>query len=108
MNWQDKLRQILEQGYSDKNFVQRILYPQAFPSLDLGNGWHATHKMSYSTVGDKTFAYPNVIYDQATGMLKELQPQEALHHALLTGEHIPFKSEKTADWFTKNYKELWK
>ena len=32
---------------SDKNFVQRILNPDVFPVMDLGDGNVATHKMAY-------------------------------------------------------------
>jgi hypothetical protein len=52
------------QEYKDKNFVQRVMYPEQYPKLDLGNGYHATHKMSWGEHPDNpglSIVYPNVI-----------------------------------------------
>lgn len=44
-----QIQQILEQ-HKNLNFVQRVLNPDAYPSLDLDGGWSATHMMSDDTI----------------------------------------------------------
>ncbi len=58
-----KINKILQEN-KHLNFVQRILSPQNYPTLDLGNGNYATHKMAYSDVGGLSVAYPTVIHDE--------------------------------------------
>jgi hypothetical protein len=93
--------------YKDLNFVDRIINKDKYPTLDLGDGNYATHKMGYSTNDLGAVVYPNVIHDQESGTLVELSPDEAYQHAMQTGEYIPFDSENDADWFGKNYKKVW-
>jgi hypothetical protein len=65
--------------------------------------------MSWGTTGrdKKPIAYPSVIYDQRSGRLRELSPFDAMQHAVLTGEFIPFGSKQEADWFSRRYKTVW-
>jgi hypothetical protein len=93
--------------YKDKEFVQRILNPNDYPVLDLGNGQYGTHKMAYAEVDGKTIAYPNIVYDKDTEALKELSSKDAIDYALKNKEFIEFKTPEEADFFTKNYKTLW-
>ncbi len=99
--------QALLQEHSDKNFVQRILHPKNYPSIDLGEGYHGTHLMSWATVGDKAIVYPTIIQDPETGELKRLNQKEAMDTALRTKEFIKFNTPEEADWFSKNYKRVW-
>jgi hypothetical protein len=93
--------------YQHLNFVDRIRNKDKYPTLDLGDGSYATHKMSYSTVDNGAVVYPNVIYDETSNSLRELDPEQAYQHAMETKEYIPFDSETDAEWFSKNYKKVW-
>lgn len=102
-----KIGKILEANKA-KNFVQRVISPDDYPRLDLGNGQFATHKMSYATTdGGKAIVYPEVIYDEPTKALRPLGGRDAIQHAIKTGEYIEMPTEADADWFTKNYKAIW-
>lgn len=103
---QSRIMGILNQN-SDKNFVQRILKPEGKPTLDLGKGNFATHKMAWSTVDGKPIVYPTVVQDKNTGKLKELSSKDAVQHALKNNEFIPMKDGKDAEWFSSNYKKVW-
>lgn len=89
---------------ADKNFVQRILHPESSPQLDMGNGQHATHLMSYGEADGKYIVFPTVQMDN--GKLKNYGDQ-AFDRAMKSGEYISFDNEKDAEWFSKNYKQYW-
>lgn len=97
---------ILQQN-ADKNFVQRIMKPNAYPTMPLGNGRYATHEMAWGESDGKSLVYPTVIYDTATQKLKKLDPDAAYRYARQTGEFIPFNSANDASFFSKNYKAVW-
>ena len=101
-----KIMSILRQ-YADRNFVKRIAEPDKYPKLELDKDNYATHKMSYSQVGDSFIVYPKVIHDEKTNTLKELPHNEAIDHAFQNNEFIHFDKEDEADWFSKNYKKVW-
>jgi len=101
-----KVSQVIDK-HQDKQFVQRIVSPKDYPKLDLGKGNYATHKMSYSTFNDGAIAYPSIVYDQNTGKLNPLKSNEALMHAIRSGEFIKFDTPEEADWFSQNYKKYW-
>jgi len=91
----------------DKNFVRRIIEPENYPTLDLGNGSYATHLMSYVTDSDgNAYVYPNVIYDKDANKLINLG-DKAWDYAKKNGEFIRFNDRKKADWFSKKYKSVW-
>lgn len=100
------MKSIIEKN-KDKNFVDRIKNVDKYPDLDLGNGWKATHKMSYAEVAGKYLVYPNVVYVPTTNSLMELKPKDAFDWAVKNNEFIKFDSQKEADYFSKNYKKLW-
>lgn len=100
-----KIQSILEDN-KDKNFVKRILDPDKFPTLDLGDGQHATHLMAWGETDGKNIVYPTVIQGE-DGKLKQLGDDEAFDYALKSGEFIEFKTPKEADEFSKNYKKVW-
>lgn len=105
----ERINNILS-AHKDKNFVQRIISPEKYPSLprpDIGPGVSSTHEMSYSTTGKGAIAYPMIVQENS-GALKMLSPEMAVDHAIKTGQFVPFDNQDDADWFTKNYKKVWK
>lgn len=100
----DKLARILAQN-AEKSFVQRILQPENYPRLDLGDGNYATHKMAWTEADGRYYAYPTVMYDGKK--LTEYDPQTAFQHAVKSGNVIAFDDPSEADWFSKNYKQWW-
>jgi hypothetical protein len=89
---------------ANKNFVQRIIQPNAFPELDLGNGMKATHKMAWTEENGRYFVHPTILYDG-----KELKDwgDKAFEQAKKTGDVLEFQSPQAADWFSKRYKVAW-
>lgn len=88
-----------------KSFVDRILHPNKYPRLDLGNGDYATHQMAWTTAGNKYRVYPTVLW---TGKeLKQFKPDEAYQQVLKTGNYIDFDTPEEADWFSQRYKAAW-
>jgi len=100
------LKAILD-TYKDKQFVQRILEPDKYPKFDLGNNEYATHLMSYAKVGDRFIVYPEVVFDKKKNKLLKLGRKKALEYAISNSEYIPFLDSKEAEWFSKNYKQIW-
>lgn len=88
------------------NFVKRILTPDLYPRLDLGDGNYATHKMMWGEVNGRPVVFPSVIHQD--NALKQLTPDEAFRHAINSKEYIEFNNPGEADWFSKNYKRVWK
>ena len=89
---------------SGKPFVQRILNPAAYPSLDMGGGQVATHRMAWGKLGNQFLVYPTVL-PEGDG-LKDYG-DAAFNEVLRSGDYIKFDSEKDADWFSKRYKGAW-
>lgn len=102
----DYIKQVLQQN-SQKNFVDRIINKDKYPTMDLGSGNYATHKMSYSTFNNGAMVYPTIVYDPAQKKLVQLSAQEAPKRAVSSGEYINFDKPEDADWFSKNYKQYW-
>jgi len=96
---------ILNQN-QDKPFVQRILSPEGSPSLDYGDGYRATHQMSWSERDGKFLVYPNIMLEPS-GELLERKGAEAFEEAVRRNNYIEFKTAEEADWFSKNYKSVW-
>lgn len=104
----DDVLRILMQN-ANKSFVKRILQPNAYPTLDLGDGNIATHKMAWSSVnsGDgktKYVVYPTVLYD---GEKLVDYGDKALDTVLKSNNYIEFDSPEQADWFSRQYKLAW-
>jgi hypothetical protein len=92
------------------NFVDRIVRPDLYPTLEDGEGGMKTHLMSWGTMGDKKtpIVYPSVIFDPETQKLQELDPDAAYEHAIKTKEYLPFPNEQAADLFSREYKRHWR
>jgi hypothetical protein len=104
-----KVRSVLENN-RDKNFVQRILEPERFPVMNLPDGRIATHMMAYSETHDENGkkryrVYPTILFED--GQLTDYG-DDAFERATDSGEYIDFDEAKDADWFSKNYKKVWK
>jgi len=97
-----------------KNFVQRILNPNAYPSLEEwdGPGTSGTHAMSYvSGKKNKFHVYPEIIQDKKTGEMKYFgknNRKAAWDYAKKTGEYITVDSQEEAEKFgSYGYKAAW-
>ena len=99
-----RINQILEANKT-KSFVDRILNKDKYPTLDLGNGMSATHKMSYMQVGNKYHVFPTILYHDKK--LTRYKPRKAYDLVRQTGNYIEFDTQNEADWFSKNYKAVW-
>lgn len=98
------LAQILNDN-KEKSFVQRM-FMENTPTLDLGDGKVATHKMAWGESDGKYIVYPTVLYDGKT--FKQYDPMEAMKMVMSTGNYIPFESPEQADYFSRNYKQVLK
>jgi hypothetical protein len=100
----ETLKNVLNENQG-KNFVRRILNPEAYPVMDLVKGEIATHQMEYSEAGPNKFiVYPRIAYEN-----KELKNygDDAFDRALKSKDYISFDNEADAEYFSKNYKEYW-
>lgn len=100
----NKVMQILNSN-SGKLFVDRILNRQAYPTLDLGDGMHATHRMAWYADDGKYRVYPTVQY--VGGQMVDMGPDKGYDHAMKSNDYIDFKTPEEADWFSQNYKKAW-
>ena len=104
--YDDVMRILMEN--SSKPFVQRILNPGAYPTLDLGGGNYATHKMSWSSIdtpnGRRYFVHPTVLHEG--GKLLDYG-DKAFDRVMKTGDYIEFDDPSQAHWFSKKYKAAW-
>ena len=99
-----KIQDILNQN-KDKSFIQRILTPELYPKLDLGNGQYATHKMAWGESDGKYMVFPTIIHQN--GKLVDYGMNKAFEFAKQTGQYISFDSSEKADWFSQSYKKIW-
>lgn len=90
------------------NFVSRALNPHIFPVLDNKDGTVSTHSMAWGEgeEPDQNYVYPTVV--QKGDKLVRLKDKQAFQHAMDTGEYLQFKTPEQADWFSRNYKNIWK
>lgn len=103
-NEYQRLMQILKTNAS-KSFVQRILRPDEFPTLDVGNGSHATHRMAWGESGGKYVVYPTVLMTEGNKL--QDYGNNAWSHAAKSGNFIEFDNAKDAEWFSSRYKGAW-
>jgi hypothetical protein len=88
----------------NKGFVQRLINPDQYPTLDLGGGNYATHKMAWNEEDGKYNVYPTVLFDGKKLVDYSGDPQNAYRLAKQTGNVIPFDTPQAADWFSQRYK----
>lgn len=88
-----------------RRFVKRILFPFNAPTLDLGIGEIATHKMGWGESDGKFYVFPTVMED-GDGQLRDYG-DAAFNEAIRRRDFITFDRAEDADWFSKNYKRHW-
>lgn len=98
----ERLMALFEQN-KDKTFIQRILRPEAFPTLPHAGGV-ATHRMAWGEADGRYFAYPTVLYN-GQGLVD--YGKNAWDPVMKSGNYIEFRSTEEAEWFTTRYKEAW-
>ena len=102
----NKIAKILTEN-SEKSFVKRILNRDQFPVLDNEDGTVSTHSMAYGETEDgRFFVYPTVLMTDKG--LKRFGDNDAWRETQGSGNFIEFGSGEEADWFSKNYKKVWK
>jgi len=99
------LMQILQDN-ADRSFVKRILYRDKYPVLENPDGSVSTHSMSWGEVDGRYVAYPTVMTTKDG--LRRFGADEAWGHAMRSNNYIEFATPEEADWFSKNYKRVWK
>ena len=92
---------------SDKEFVKRILKPEDYPKLKNKDGTVSTHSMGWGTADNKAYVYPTVVTGK-DGNLERLNEKKAWKHAMENREYIEFSDKEYADWFSREYKQVWK
>jgi hypothetical protein len=88
----------------NKSFVDRILNPRKYPSLDRGGGEKATHRMAWGEADGKYMAFPTVLWD---GKQLVDYGNGAWPIAQKSGNYIEFDTPEEADWFSQRYKLAW-
>lgn len=101
-----QIKAIIDQN-KNKSFVQRILTPQNYPSLDNGDGTTSTHSMAAEVDGNGNWrVFPTVLITKAG--IKRFSPEEAWRHTEKSGNFIDFGKNKDAALdFSQNYKRVW-
>jgi len=105
-----RVKHILNKN-SDKNFVKRIVNPEKYPVMNNEDGSYSTHLMAWSNRDDnpkKRIVYPTIVHDEKTNKLTKLSDDDAYDYAVKNKEYVEFNSDKKADWFSRNYKAVWK
>jgi hypothetical protein len=101
----EKILQILNNN-KNKNFIKRIIDPEKYSVIKNQDDSISTHMMAYGKIDNKFVVYPEIIMD-TDSTLKRLTPNDAIQHAMLSGEYISFENEKDAADFSKTYKSIW-
>jgi hypothetical protein len=104
-DWEYERLMELMQANNSKSFVQRILTPGKYPTLDQGDGSHATHRMAWTQAGDKYYVYPTVLLEK-NGKLKDYG-DAAWDAVRSTGNYMEFNDPEEASWFAQKYKGAW-
>jgi len=101
------IQQILSKN-AGKNFVKRIITPEAYPEMDNGDGSVSSHSMSWSDDGQgHYYVYPTVVQRNDGAELERLEGKEAAEYAQEKKEFVEFDNAEEADWFSKRYKVVW-
>jgi hypothetical protein len=89
-----------------KSFVQRILRPSEFPTMDSGDGGIATHRMAWGQTGpNKYVVHPTVLMTDQGGLHD--YGDKAWEHAHRSGNFIEFDNPQDAEFFANRYKGAW-
>ena len=89
------------------NFEKRILNPNAYPSIDNGDGSKSTHRMAYGEVDNGYVVFPTIVQDKK-GKLLELGDKAAFDYAMKNKEYRMFDKEDDASSYAAGgYKKFW-
>lgn len=96
------MSKVITERNKDKNFVQRALSPNDYPSIINKDGSKTTHLMQYSTDNSgNAFVSPSVVQGKL-GLLSKLSPREAVQYGRKTGEEIIIPNVQLADYYASN------
>jgi hypothetical protein len=96
------MSRVITERNKDKNFVQRALNPNDYPSIINEDGSETTHLMQYSTDSNgNAFVSPSVIQNEL-GLLSKLTPREGAQYGRKTGEEIMIPDVQLAEYYTAN------
>lgn len=102
-----RVKAILAQN-AGKNFVDRIVNRDKYPSIDNGDGTHSTHLMAWTEADGAYRVFPTILFDKKTGkLIKRDNMRAAYDNAVRMGEYIDFNSPDEAEWFSQRYKSVW-
>lgn len=90
------------------NFEQRVLYPNKYSVIQNNDGTFSTHKMAWTTVGDKFIAFPMIVQLPSGNLSEFTDPGKAINYALQNKEFREFTSAKDAEEYANGgYKKFW-
>ena len=91
-------------GNQNKNFVQRILNAQDYPSQTHPDRTTSSHLMASGEAEGKHIAFPTLVQDRHSQQL--FSPKNPIKYAMENNEFLEFDNQKTAELFAKDgYKE---
>lgn len=93
------------QNNSTVPFVQRIMSPGDYPTLDNGDGSYSTHRMAWGKSGDSYIVFPTVQQDGKG--LKDFGMKGGMQRAVQNKDYVSFDNADDADWFSQRYKAAW-
>jgi len=93
---------------ANKNFVKRIQNPSQYSTVDMPDGSVGTHYMSSADVDGKHITFPLIIQNKEGELSRFEDWREAADYAVRNNEYIEFRTPEEAEWFGRNYKEVWK
>ena len=90
------------------NFEQRVLYPNKYPRIQNSDGSYSTHKMAWTSLGDKFIAFPMIVQTKDGNLMEFIDPSKAITYALENKEFREFLDAKEAESYATNgYKKFW-
>jgi len=96
------MSRVITERNKDKNFVQRALSPNDYPSIINKDGSKTTHLMQYSTDNNaNAFVSPRVVQNEL-GLLNKLTPREGAQYGRKTGQEIMIPDVQLADYYASN------
>lgn len=99
----DLMSKVLSQRNKDKNWVQRGLDPEAYPTLTDKNGNTVTHQLGYTTDNlGNAYVRPNVVQKTEGSQLDWLNNSEANKYARETNTNMKIPDIELAEYYSQN------
>lgn len=92
----------------EKNFVQRIIAPEQWPTISTDDKSESSHLMMWGEDETGPYVFPTVVWDEQGKGLQHLEPLDAAQRATKSGELIRFETKEEADVFSREYKRAWR